>query len=163
MGVLSALAVFNYHEVDTGLWVGPCPNSPERIIALRKRGITAVLSVQTDADLSGMGMSWNLMWRFLLAQGLACHRHPIVDFDNKALLAGLDDAVAAVREFRLAGHQVYLHCSAGVNRSPTVAIAYLVAHGGQELDAAWAQVIERRPSEPNRAVLDRWVVGKRPA
>ncbi|MBI5610156.1 MAG: dual specificity protein phosphatase family protein [Deltaproteobacteria bacterium] len=155
--------MFAIHEVATGLWVGPCPNSPERILHLRKTGISAVLSVQTDSDLTEMGMSWNLMWRFMLAQGLACQRHAITDFDDKALLAGLDTAVAAVDELRRGGHQVYLHCSAGVNRSPTVAIAYLVQHASMELDAAWQQVTGRRPSQPNRLVLERWVAAKRPA
>lgn len=161
MGILSAVATFSIHEVATGLWVGPCPNSPERILHLRRSGISAVLSVQTDSDLTEMGMSWNLMWRFMLAQGLACQRHAITDFDDRALLAGLDTAVAAVDELRRGGHQVYLHCSAGVNRSPTVAIAYLVQHASMELDAAWQQVTERRPSQPNRLVLERWVAGKK--
>lgn len=148
---------FEFHEVDDGLWVGPCPSSPERIRALPAGGITAVVSVQTDGDLTQLGMSWPLMWRFMLAQGLACHRHAIEDFNDRALLAGLDAAVKAVAELRAANHRVYLHCTAGVNRSPTVAIAYLIRHKGLDLDTAWAQVTERRPSMPNRNVLEKWL------
>lgn len=153
-------ANFDFHEVFAGLHVGPCPNSPERIRTLRERGISGVVSVQTDEDLTGMGMSWQLMWRFLVAQGFAAHRHAIVDFDDKALLAGLDRAIDAVHDLRQGGRQVYLHCSAGVNRSPTVAIGYLVRHHGLTLEAAWAQVTSARPSAPNRSVLEKWAAAR---
>lgn len=147
---------FEIHEVATGLWVGPCPDSPERIRSLRERSITGLVSVQTDEDLTDIGMSWPLLWRFLMAQGISAQRLPIVDFDERALTRGLPDAVAAVHEMRNGGHVTYLHCTAGINRSPTVAIAYLVQHHGLDLDTAWRQVTERRPSVPNRFALDRW-------
>lgn len=154
--------LFQIDEVADGLWVGPCPSSPERIRSLRERGITGLVSVQTDSDLQATGLSWPLMWRFLLAQGLACQRQAIEDFNDRALRGGLDLAVQAVDELRRAGHPVYLHCTAGVNRSPTVAIAWLVKHGGMDLDAAWQQVTERRSCQPNRVVLEAWAIGRQP-
>lgn len=153
---------FEFHEVADGLWVGPCPSSPERIRGIRERGIHGLVSVQTDGDLAEMGLSWTLMWRFLVAQGFASQRQAIVDFDDRALLEGLDRAVAAVHDLRQGSRSVYLHCTAGVNRSPTVAIAYLIAHHGHELDAAWEQVTTRRPCAPNRTVLERWVARRPP-
>ena len=147
---------FDINEVSDGLWVGPCPTSPERIASLQKRGITGLVNVQTDADLANCGMAWPLMWRFLMAQGIVPERKPIVDFDDKALLAGLTGAVDAVAEMVGAGRVVYLHCTAGINRSPTVAIGYLARHGGMDLDAAWDQVCSRRTCMPNRGVLSRW-------
>ncbi len=150
---------FEIDEVATGLWVGPVPDSPERIAVLRQKGVTGLVSVQTDRDLQSVGVPWPLLWKFLMAQGIASHRHPIVDFDETALVRGLTPAVSAVQEMHGSGRITYLHCTAGVNRSPTVAIAWLVVHGGLDLNAAWDQVTSRRPSAPHRSALERWLKG----
>ena len=150
---------FDLHEVADSLWVGPVPNSPEAVKALRDRGVTGLVSVQTDGDLESVGVPWRLMWNFLMSQGIAAHRTPIVDFDEIALARGLTPAVAAVQEMRQGNRITYLHCTAGINRSPTVAIAWLVRHQGMDVEAAWTQVTERRPSAPHRAALDRWLKG----
>ncbi len=148
------------HAVADRLIVGPCPSSPELIAALRNdHGVDSLVSVQTDGDIENIGLSWPLLWRFLVSNAIATTRVPIEDFDDRALLAGLDDAVAAVQEAHSGGNTVYLHCTAGVNRSPTVAIAWLVRHQGMTLDAAWEQVTSRRPCDPNRKVLQRWTQG----
>ena len=160
MADLVTLPGFAFHEVATGLWVGPCPNSPERIRAVRAAGITSLVSVQTDWDLTAMGMDWQLLWRFLMAQGISAQRLPIEDFDERALAKGLSQAVEAVRASHAAGRGTYVHCTAGVNRSPTVAIGYLVATG-LDLDTAWEQVTSRHPCAPNRGALERWLEARR--
>lgn len=145
-------------EVADRLWVGPCPSSPELIGRLnRELGITGLVSVQTDSDIESLGLSWPLLWRFLLTSQINVNRVPIEDFNDKALLAGLDAAVTAVNGMMVAGHTTYLHCTAGVNRSPTVAIGWLVKHQGMSLDDAWQQVTSRRRVAPNRPVLERWI------
>ena len=144
-------------EVADGLWVGPCPNTPEFIRGLRQQhGLTGMVNLQTDHDLESLGMAWPLMWHFLMSVGISSQRVIITDFDDRSLLAGLDDAVGAVNDMITAGHKTYLHCTAGVNRSPTVAIAWLARHGGLELDDAWQQVTSRRSCAPNRKVLEAW-------
>ena len=150
---------FEIDEVADGLWVGPVPDSPERIAVLQQKGVTGLVSVQTDRDLQAVGVPWPLLWKFLMAQGIAAHRHPIVDFDETALVRGLTPAVAAVQEMRSDRRVTYLHCTAGVNRSPTVAIAWLVRHQGLDLQTAGAQVTSRRPSAPHRSALERWLKG----
>ncbi|MFZ4577034.1 MAG: dual specificity protein phosphatase family protein [Myxococcota bacterium] len=150
---------FDFNEVDSGLWVGPCPSSPQRIQQLRKAGIDGLVSLQTDDDLMGMDLDWNLLWRFMMGQGIAARRQPITDFDDRALIQGLPAAIVAIAELRAAGRVTYVHCSAGVNRSPTVAIGYLMQHNGLSLDQAWQQVTTRRPCDPNRAALERWHLG----
>ena len=149
--------------VAEGLWVGAYPGSPEAVASLvDEMGVTALVSLQTDGDLRGLGLSWDLVWRFLMGRGLKVARVPIEDFDEAALSRGIDDAVAAVHGYRRGGHVTYLHCTAGLNRSPTVAIAYLVEHEGMALEAAWSQVLERRRAMPLRRSLESWTK-KRPA
>lgn len=148
-------------EVADGLFVGPCPRDITDMMALKdQHGVTALVSVQTDDDLASLGLSWQLVWRFLVGRGMSVARRPIVDFRDDTLLEGLDEAVEAVQAARSSGHKTLLHCTAGVNRSPSVAIAWLVAHGGMNLDEAWSQVTERRRSEPNRRVLERWAAAR---
>jgi protein-tyrosine phosphatase len=53
------------------------------------------------------------------------------------------------------GLSTYVHCTAGVNRAPTVVIAYLMSLGAS-LDAAWAEVRAARRVFPLRSALDRW-------
>lgn len=145
------------HEVAPKLWVGPCPKTPEFIQRLNTdHGITGLVSVQTDGDLESLGLSWPLLWRFLLINQINVARLPIEDFNDRELLSKLDEAVDAVDAMMSAGHVTYLHCTAGVNRSPTVAIAWLVRAQGLSLDEAWEQVTSRRESEPNKVVLERW-------
>jgi protein-tyrosine phosphatase len=151
------LQPFEFHEVSERLWVGPCPSSPERIQALKQARVTSLLSLQTDGDLQQLQMSWPLMWRYLMANGIAAHRLPIEDFDEHALAVALEGAAGQVRDLHVRGSHVYLHCTAGLNRSPTVAIAFLVRHAGMPLDAAWEQVCSRRNVVPNRKALERWL------
>ena len=154
---------FDIHQVADRLWVGPCPSSPERILKLKQTGISGLVSVQTDGDLEACGMAWPLMWRFLMTQGINATRLPITDFDDKALLLGITQAVDAVAGTLSEGRSGYLHCTAGINRSPTVAIGYLARYGGLSLDAAWDQVCTRRKCMPNRTVLQRWWTQNGPA
>ena len=141
------------------LWLGPCPRTPEFIRSLREDfGIDGLVSVQSDDDLRSMGLDWPLMWRFLMARDIAATRVPITDFDDVSLGSALASAVAAVQSLHTAGRVTYLHCSIGVHRSSTVAVGWLVRHGGYELEAAIALVQQRRPQvQPNRPVLERWL------
>ena len=149
------------HEITPGLWLGACPATPEFIRALRsEHGVTSLVSMQTDADLAGLGLSWPLLWRFLMANGISTTRVPIVDFDQRALYRGLTEAVAAIAASQRDGNVTYVHCTAGINRSPTTVIAYLVRHGGLDLDAAWELVESRRSVVPDREVLAAWLEGR---
>ena len=150
---------FEIDEVADRLWLGPCPRTPEQIAILsRDHGVTGLVSVQTDRDLEASGLTWSLMWRFLMARNIAATRVPVVDFEDASLVANLDAAVAAVASMHSAGRVTYVHCSIGMNRSPTVTIAWLVAHGGLDAAQAWDQVCARRPIvQPNRSAFDAWL------
>ena len=148
-------------EVADGLWVGPCPKTPEFIQSLAADfGVRSLLSVQTDEDLTSTGMSWPLLWEFLMRSGIGASRVAITDFDDDALRHGLEAAVAVIQSARAAGNVAYVHCTAGVNRSPSVAIGWLVVHGGLDLDAAWEQVTSRRSCAPNRRALESWLASR---
>jgi len=97
-----------------------------------------VLNLQTDDEIRSL----NLAWEMLLAQYKACHidvrRVPVRDFDAMELCSRLPECARTLDELLAAGHLVYLHCTAGTGRSPTVAIAHLYLCRAWKLDEASA-------------------------
>jgi protein-tyrosine phosphatase len=59
-----------------------------------------------------------------------------------------------------AGRRVYLHCNAGMNRAPTIAIAYLHVHRQLPLHEARDFVKARRHCVPYMTVLEARYGGK---
>jgi protein-tyrosine phosphatase len=68
--------------------------------------------------------------------GLSFAACPVTDFDRLELRRKLPQCVAKLDDLLKAGHTVYIHCTAGVNRSPTVAVACLHWRLGWPLEAA---------------------------
>jgi protein-tyrosine phosphatase len=71
------------------------------------------------------------------------------DFDAAELRSKLPECVRNLDGLLASGHVAYLHCTAGVNRSPTVAMAYLHRCRGWKLGEASAHVAERLWCSPN--------------
>ncbi len=80
-------------------------------------------------------------------------RVPLRDFDPVDLREQLPECVCALDQLLSAGYSVYLHCTAGTGRSPTVAIAYLHRCLDWDLDRAAAYVKERWECSPNMEAI----------
>jgi protein-tyrosine phosphatase len=131
------------------LFVGSCPESIEDIDRLKRDfGITAVLSVQTDDDLDSWGIRWDTMQARYQQLGVQIRRVPVQDFDPDDLRRMLPECVGMLDESLGGGHTVLLHCNAGINRSPTVAIAYLCWNKGWPLEEATDHVMRHRSCDP---------------
>jgi atypical dual specificity phosphatase len=152
---------FDSSAIDDRLRVGGYPQDPADVLALRDLGVTAVLNLQSDADLKARAIHWPGMWAEMLRAGLAIERVPIADMDKHDLLHRLDAAVAALDALLSDGHSVYLHCNVGINRSPTVGIAYYVRHRGMSLDAAATLFASRREIYPFLDVVEKWMLASR--
>ncbi len=147
-------------EIRPGLWIGSMPATLDVVRTLHDEcGIEALLSLQTNIDLLTLGYDWPQMEALLQQGGItAFERVPIPDFEEQSLALNLDEAIAALgRLHDDRGLTTYVHCTAGVNRAPTVSIAYLMARGGVDLDAAWAEVHAVRQVFPLRSALERWM------
>jgi protein-tyrosine phosphatase len=141
------------HVLDDQLLVGEYP-TPDDVTWLRdEHGVSTIVCLQDEFDLAAKNVVLAELTAAYAAAGLAFHHHPIADGDA-ALLAERLPAILAVIEAALAaGRRVYVHCNAGFNRAPTVAIAFLRAHRGLSDDAAWAHVKQRRACAPYRRAL----------
>jgi predicted protein tyrosine phosphatase len=107
----------------SNLYVGPDPRVQEEYEQLRSLNVTAILSLQTEADVRSGGIE--RARRMAKSAGFGFINAPITDFDKLELQRKLPDCVRKLDRLLRVGHTVYIHCTAGVNRSPTVAVAYL--------------------------------------
>jgi protein-tyrosine phosphatase len=136
-----------------GLLIGEYA-TPDDVGWLRSRhGVTAVLSLQDEADLASKGLDLKALECAYAESGVSFYRVPVPDCDTNTLLAELDRIVALVDHLRRRDACVYLHCNAGMNRAPTVAIAYLHARQGMSLAAARDFVKARRHCVPYMRLL----------
>lgn len=119
-------------------------------------GIRAVLNLQDDADLIAKNLSAKALEEAFAAHGIEFQRIPVADGSHEQLLAALTPAVTWIAERAQMGQRVYVHCNAGVNRAPTVAIAYLRVSRNLALHRARAWVQQRRPCVPYWTVLELW-------
>ena len=141
--------MIDYNRIQPWLLVGTFPQSAHEIEMLhRQAGVTAVLNLQTDEDIEEFSLSAEPPETLYTGSGVKLFRLPIRDFDESHLQQRLPECVAALRRLLDQGHTVYLHCTAGVNRSPTVAIAYLHWCLGWELNSAVKYVANCRCCSP---------------
>ncbi len=133
-------------QVRPYLLFGSAPQGPADIDELARRGITGVLCLQTDEDLARYGLRWSELQDWYAARGIVARRLPIEDFSPEAIVANLSGALGMIADLLADGRTVYVHCTEGVSRSPTVVIAHLVRAEGLALADAVAAVTAARPA-----------------
>jgi len=141
-------------EITPHLLVGEYPRIDDIQWLAREHRVSAIHNLQDDEDLRINAIDIDALREVCARHRIRLVRTPIQDgsADDMAerLVAALDALAALVG----AGERVFLHCNAGLNRAPTLAIAYLRAHGGLSLDEAMALVKQRRACGPFMTVLE---------
>ncbi|MGB5064238.1 MAG: dual specificity protein phosphatase family protein [Candidatus Competibacter sp.] len=136
----------NWDTIRHDLVIGSCPRDPADLDRLRTEAqISAVLSLQHDECLEKLEIDYPRLARHGRAQGLLMERSPMRDFDPEDQRRWLPVAVRVLHGLLSQGHRVYLHCTAGVNRSSLAAVAYLTWIEGQAPDEAMALLQRARP------------------
>jgi protein-tyrosine phosphatase len=130
------------------LFVGTFPRSTEDIDRLHQQGVTAVLNVQTDEDMAYWGVNWNRLERQHRQVGIEVRRVPVRDFDLDDLRRQLPECVEVLEELLQSGYIAYVYCNMGINRSPSIVIAYLHWVQGWDLENATDNVMKCRSCEP---------------
>jgi len=142
VGNLKILAL----DHEARLYVGPRPwgedSSGSRAVEVMGAlaedvAITAIVDLNADETEERAAESVGLTYRGIRVKD-----------DGQPLSPSILDSVSrAVEELLDSGHRVYLHCTFGSGRSPTIAAAYLIRYRGmsaraarawiEELDAKW--------------------------
>lgn len=148
-------AHFSADAITDQLWVGSYPADEEDWTLLAEGyDVGAVLSLQTDDDLRGEGLLPSVVWKLAVGSGLTVERVPITDFRADEVQRSLVPAVAALHALATEHGRVYVHCTAGMNRSPTILLAYLVLRDGWSVEQALERGTKARPiMRPYVAVL----------
>lgn len=93
-----------------------------------------------------------------LPRGILHRTFALYDTEDANILVHLDDATAFIERQRKLKRPVLVHCYAGISRSATVVIAYLMRYRGLSFDAAYALVKLKRPCiNPNSGFVTQLV------
>lgn len=142
-----------FAQILPRLFVGSHPRTIADIERLRQElGVTAVLNIHTDEDMSAVLLDFPPLEAHYRTCRVELRRVPMLE-QQPELRAKLRACIGALNELLAGGHTVYLHCTAGIGRAPTVAIGYLHFHLGWELDVAVAHVKRLRECNPHLEAL----------
>ena len=138
-------SLHNAHEIVPGLWLGAQELARDGE-ALRQLGITHMLTVLAGWDVS-------------MPNGC---EHKLIgarDRVDQDLLQYFPEAVQFIHNARSNCGVVYVHCAAGVSRSASCVIAYLMTHAEMGLCSAHDLVKQKRSQvDPNTGFLKQLVV-----
>ena len=140
--------MIDFAKVNSTLFVGTCPSNEVDIKQIRLMGVTGVINLQTDEDFQKWQVDFAEVEQASYDLDLVIQRLPIIDFDDEDLSRHLPSAVSLVHRMIGVGHTIYLHCTAGRDRSPTVATAYLAKHKSMTVDEAAAHLLSLRDCRP---------------
>lgn len=121
---------FWWNKIDEGLYLGAIPLQ-RHIDLLHKelQGSLAILSLVEPFELADQYLLTRAVshaeWK---CKGIPVKQFPAIDF-IAVPQDHLDQAVQFIYDMRKQGRTVYVHCKAGVGRSPTVVAAYLIKYG----------------------------------
>ena len=142
--------------IEERLWVGRYI-LPDHLEFLDRLGIRAVVNLQSEQDLEQYQISLERLLQFYGRAGIEIRHIPINDFDQNALSANLPAAVRVLEELMdPPGSRVYIHCTAGINRGPTLAAAYLIKARGFSFREAYELLKKQRRCEPFLCVLEEY-------
>jgi protein-tyrosine phosphatase len=138
------------------LLIGEYPSQADIAWLKDTYGVTAVHNLQDDDDLRMNGLDDRSLSAEYTAHGIDYVRTPIQDGSADAMAERLEVALDDLRGLVAPGSRVYLHCNAGMNRAPTLAIAFLRAYRQMSLDEAMMLVKKQRACGPFMTVLEEY-------
>jgi protein-tyrosine phosphatase len=142
--------------LENRLWVGCYPRVDE-VASLKQLDISAVLSLQSDGDLAEYSIPIKKLIKAYESADIEFHRIPTMDFDKQALGANLAIAVEKLEAILTPKWaKAYVHCTAGINRAPTLAAAYLIKTQQMLAIQAYDYVMARRHCRPYLSTLEEY-------
>jgi len=141
-------------QIQTWLFLGNRFNAANKR-ELKRNKITNIINVTTHLPNHYQGYI-----------GLTYSRVKVEDEECENLGVHFPAVTSYMESLRLKGERVFVHCSAGASRSPSIVLAYLIRYGSEEfkdmtLASAYDLVLDRRDIGPNLGFLrqlEKWEV-----
>ncbi len=147
--------MINFSRIEQNIFVGSAPQSSVDVTRLSQMKITAVLSLQSDADLHTHRIDWPALQNAYEYQQIHAQRFPIIDFDEIDLGNKLPQPVTCLNQMLTLGHRVYVHCNAGICRAPATVLTYLCHYRDMSLEEGLAYLRKARPQvHPYMSAVD---------
>lgn len=140
--------MIQFDRIIDGIFVGTCPASDVDVARLAQAGFSALLNLQTEEDFRVNGIDWQNLENLYYESGISAYHYPIIDFDDDDLIARIGGAARTLDSIVENDHRVYVHCTAGKQRSPSTVICWLAWHRGMELERAIDTVMQARQCAP---------------
>lgn len=118
------------NQIEEGLFLGNV-DSAENVGLIRSNNITKVVSILESFNLSTI-------------EGVEYHRIAIQDSITSNILKHLPKAIRFISEAQKNGHNILVHCAAGISRSSSVVIAYLMVKYDKTFEETREFVNQRR-------------------
>ncbi|MEZ5581805.1 MAG: dual specificity protein phosphatase family protein [Candidatus Competibacteraceae bacterium] len=136
----------NWNEIRPDIIIGSCPIKPADIETIHSTsGASALLSLQHQECLDRLGINYRQHMKRGKRLGMTMARCPMRDFDPADQRLRLPEAVHTLHELLSDGRRVYVHCTAGINRSSLVVLAYFIWVEALPEGLAFAEIHRRRP------------------
>lgn len=119
--------------------VGPCPNAKDllgTLVTWRKFGVDMIVSAQPENEARSLGLENEAT--YARTAKLDFMRIPIPDHTAPPFTRDVLDAIETIADYVRSGKRVYIHCFAGIGRSPALAAAVLVRNGMNPREAVQA-------------------------
>lgn len=127
----SAIENATITEITPYLYLGnEC--DAKNVASLEKKGISAILNVTKNIPFYNHSVT------------SINKRISVNDCSTQNLKEHFDEAIDFIEQARLNNSKVLVHCQAGISRSPTIVIAYLMKKLQMSMNEAYAQVREKR-------------------
>lgn len=141
--------------IPNRLAVGSFPKSDHEIAYLSRVGITSVLCLTEPHEIKvPQDVKNRFVWKNVAIPDGATGGVPKIEH--------FQEACAILARWQQKGHATYVHCLAGVGRSPSVCAAYLTQAEGLLLEEAIAKVQDRHayahPDPAQIAVMQKFLV-----
>ena len=137
--------MINFSRIEPNIFIGSAPQTKMDADRLAQMKITAVISLQSDADLKGHGIDWPKLQNDYEDLGIFAERFPIVDFDEADLGRRLPEPVMTLNQLLSVGHRLYVHCNAGICRAPATVLTYFCHYRGLSIQDGLSMLRKERP------------------
>jgi predicted protein tyrosine phosphatase len=143
----------NWDLVRDDVIVGSCPiNTSDIDKIIQSTEVSAILSLQSEQCRAHFDIDFQTLCDHARINGIFVKNTPMLDFNDDDQRRVLPSAVRALYELLAKGHRVYVHCTAGLNRSPLTVLGYLTFIEQESAEAALSSIRLSRPdADPSLA------------